>query len=143
MQSLAAGCLAERLEPKLFQTLLQFFRGLDDGFEFDVRRRIKIEHEPARNRRMAGSVVPGMILDGRDLRRRNQALNTVDLSIRLAVSFHGHETDQVRHAAHRVPLEKSLRIDAVRSANEGARPTFEMLDHPRTDLFEIMRQIDF
>src|SRR5882724_2657115 len=118
MQALAARCLAEGLEPKLFQTLLQFFRGFDDGFELDIRRWIEIEHEPARNLRMTGLVVPGVILDGGDLRRRNQALNTVDLSIRLAVSFDGHEAYQIRHAAHRMPLEKPLRINAVRSADD-------------------------
>src|SRR5262245_46692854 len=134
MQPLATRGLAERLEPELFQTRLQFLRGFDDRVERNVRIRIEIENETAGNRRMAGLIVPRVILNSRDLRCCNQTFDTVDLRIGLAISFDVHQADQVRHAAHGMPLKESLCIDAVWRADEGARPALEMLDHPGTDL---------
>src|SRR5215470_13931322 len=143
MQTLAARCLAEGHEAELFQARLQLFGGFDHSIEGDVRRGVEIENETTRNPQMTGLIAPGMILNGCDLRRRNQALDAVNLNIGLAVPFYGHQADQVGHAAHRMPLEEALGIDAVRRADDRARPPFEMVDHPRTDLFEITRQVDF
>src|SRR5262245_60590675 len=142
MQALAARRLAEGHEAELFQTRLQLFGGFDDSIEGDVRRGVEIKNETTRNPRMTGLIVPGMILNSRDLCRRNQALDAVDLNIGLAVSFYGHQADEVRHAAHRMPLEKALGIDTVRRADDRAGAAFEMLDHPGTDCFEIMRHVD-
>src|SRR5262245_49235607 len=100
MQALATRGLAERLEPELLQTRLQFPRGFDDRVECNVRIRIQIKNEPAGNWWMAGLIVPRVILNSRNLRCCNQTFDTVDLRIRLAISFDVHKADQGRHAAH-------------------------------------------
>jgi len=58
---------------------------------------------------VTGLIVPRVKFDGRVLRRRNQALDTVDLDIRLAVAFYLRDRDKVRHAAHLMALKRTGR----------------------------------
>ena len=87
-------------------------------------------------------VVPWMKLDGRDLRRGNQAFDAVDLDVGFTIAFDFRDGEQVRHAAHLMALEEPLAIDAVRRADDGAGTALEMLDHPRADLLQILREVE-
>ena len=78
----------------------------------------------------------------RDLRRGDQALDAVDLDVGFTVALNFGDGDEVRHAAHLMALKEPLAIYSVRRANDGAWAAFEMLDHPRTDLFQILGEVE-
>src|SRR6185436_16187138 len=82
------------------------------------------------------------ILDGGDLRGGDQAFDAVDLDIGRAVSRDLDRREQVRHAAHLVALKEPLAVDAVGCPDDRARTALEMIDHPRPDLFEVLRELE-
>ena len=141
VQALAAGRLAEGDEPERFEALAHLLGGVDHGREGDVGSRIEIEHEATRQRGMVRLAIPGVEFHGGDLGHGDQPFDAIDLQIGLAVALDGRQLDQVGDARHGVALEELLAIDAIGRADDGARPSLEMLDHPGTDLFEIGREI--
>ncbi len=143
VQALAAGGLAEADQAQGLQPVAHLPRRLDHRIEADVRRRIEVEHQPARRLRIAGLAVPGVIFDAAALGGRDEGLGGVELKVRLAVARHGGEGDQRRGAGPRVPLEEPLvAFDAVRGAHQGTRPALEVDQHPFGDLFEIAGELD-
>jgi hypothetical protein len=113
MQALSARRLAEGDEAEGLEALLQLLGRRNDAVERNVGRRIEVKHEPPRHGRMRRLIVPGMELDGRDLRRSNQTFDPVDLDVGLAVALDLDSREQARHAAHLMALEEALAVDAV------------------------------
>src|SRR5215218_7758351 len=142
VQSLAPRRLTKAYKPERFQTLLHFFRGFDNCVERDVWRGVEIENQPARNGWMVRLVIPWVIFDRSNLGRCNQPFDGVELNIGLSVSTYFNQIDVLRHTRHRVPLEKPFTLDPIRSSDDRAWPSFEMLDHPRANLFQVVRQLD-
>src|SRR5579883_2408586 len=143
MQPFATGGLAEGHQADSFQSLLQLLGGLDDPVECNVGRRIEGEHQPTGDCGMAGLVIPRVIFNRRNLCRSDEAGDTIDLKIRLVVPGDFHQPEEARRPRHRMPLEKTLRVDAIRRANYRAWSPFQMLDHPGTDLLEVAREVYF
>ena len=117
-------------------------RALDHLAEAQVGRGIEIEHQPARQFGLIGLAIPGMQLGGADLRRRRQPFDPVDLQVRLLVAFDLHLFHEVGTARHGVALEERLAGDTVGRAHQGARPAFDVIDHPVADRLVVLRQLE-
>ena len=91
---------------------------------------------------MSRLVVPRVVFDGGDLRGGDQTFDAVDLDVGLAVAFDLGQREQVRHALHFMALEEALAINAVRSPDDGAGSALQVLDHPGTDLLEVLRKVE-
>ena len=124
-------------EGQLGHSLVEGRRIATQREQLDIGSRVKIEHEATRQRGMVRLAIPRMEFHGGDLGHGDQPFDAIDLEVGLAVTFDGGQLHQVGHARHRVALEELLIIDAIGRADDGARPSLEMLDHPRTNLFEI------
>ena len=83
-----------------------------------------------------------MEFHGCDLRHGNEALDGVDLQVGFAVALHDCLLDQFGHAGSRMSLKPFFVIDAVRSADDRAGATLEVLDHPGSDAFEVAGEIE-
>ena len=142
MQALAAGGLAEALQADIGQMLPHVLGGFDDIGKFDIRRRIEIEHQPARDIGRIRRAIPGMQFEAADLRHRRETLDAIDLQIRLAIAGDFHQLQQLRGARHRMALEEFLAADAIGRADDGAGPALQMADHPAADRLEITREIE-
>ena len=142
MQPLAAGGLAESLQAQRLQPFGDRQRALDHVAETQVGRRIEIEHQPARQLGLAGLAVPGMQLGGAALARRHQPFDLVDLQVGLLVAFDLHLFQEIGTARHGVALEEDLAADAVGRAHQRARPTPDVVDHPRADRLVVLRQLE-
>jgi hypothetical protein len=128
-------------EPERLKARPHLLGGFDHGREGDVGSRIKIEHKATRQRGMVRLAIPGVEFHGGNLSHGDQPFDAIDLQIGLAVSLDGRQLHQVGDARHGVALEELLIIDPIGRADNGARPSLEMLDHLRTNLFEIGRKI--
>ena len=107
MQALAARRLAEGNEAKLLEAAAQLLGRRDHGRECNVGRRVEIEDEPPGNGRMMRLAIPGMEFHRRDLAHGDQALDAIDLQIRLAVALDGDQLDEIGDAGHRRAAERS------------------------------------
>src|SRR3954453_12218406 len=111
MQALAAGRLAERLQSEVLEPVAYVLGRLDHLGEIDVRRRVEIEHQPARRVRLVGRTIPWMQFEPRDLRDRGQTLDAVDLQIGLAVAGDFYRFQQIGHALHGMALKETLAME--------------------------------
>ena len=83
-----------------------------------------------------------MEFHGRDLGHGDEALDAVDLQVGLAIALDDGLFDQRGHAGRCVALKPFLVIDAVRGAYDRTWTAPEMLDHPRSDDFEVAGEIE-
>src|SRR5262245_37528107 len=137
MKAPAASRFAKGAEAELFQPLAKLLCRLDDRCKIHVWPRIEIEHKAPRQSRLIRRAVPGMKFHRRKLRHGNQALNVVDLHVGFALALNTRLLDIFGHVLRRVSLNPGFVADTIGRANNRAEPPFEMLDHPRSDAFEI------
>src|SRR6202012_6249590 len=86
MKAFATRGLAKRQEPEFGKSVTHFLGTLDHSLERHIGCRIQIEDKPARQRRLARLVVPGMKFDAGALRNGRRSLDTINLHVRLAVT---------------------------------------------------------
>ena len=78
-----------------------------------------------------------------DLRHGDQPLDTIDLEVGLPVALDRRQLDEVGHARASHGVGKSFWcVDPIGRADDGAWPAPDVLDHPGTDLFEILGEIE-
>ena len=142
MKPLATGGFAEALQANVRQPLPHVLGGLDDIGKLDVRRGIEIEHQAPRCVVRIRGAIPGMQLQPADLRHRRQSLDTINLQVRLAIAGHLGQFQEIGGALHSVTLKEFLTLDAIRRADNGTRPAFQMADHPAPHRFEIAGEIE-
>jgi len=142
VQSLAAGGPAKRIETERGQAIPGFLCGFDDPAKIDARPRVQVEHEAARRAGTAGRAVPWMQLDAAHLRNRDQALEVVDLQVRLAVAPDAHGPQRLRIPRPCMALKEAGTRDAVRRAEDRARSPAQVQQHPVSDCLEIARKLE-
>ena len=71
-----------------------------------------------------------------------KTLDAIDLKIWLIAARDLRQREHARRVRHRMALKEMLAADTVGRTNDRARPAFQMRDHPRSDRFKVVREIE-
>ena len=82
-----------------------------------------------------------LIIDGASVETK-QSFDVIDLKIRFAISRDFYEVEKLGGALHGMALEETLTCDPIRRPDDGARSPADVLHHPRSDGFVVLRELE-
>ncbi len=141
MQAFSTRSFAKGDKPEGLEPVAHLVGSSDYGVKLHIGCRIEIEHQSTRSVRMARLAIPRVDLETSSLRNGRQTFNAINLKVRFAVARYNRQLHQMGRAPHGVTLKEQLTPDSIGRPNNGARPTFDVRDHPGANSLVVARKI--